>query len=141
MLETRFLRIPGDMGNSMSRDFPVHCKVVRGDPRQLIDLFVEGGRDLVAIGADVITTNCGFLSLIQDEVKQALGVPDASSSLMQVAMVETLLSADKYCRILTNSKGSLTVAHLAAAGVDPETPVAGTESGRCFTRDVLADAQ
>lgn len=88
----------------------------------------------------MITTNCGFLSLIQDEVKQALGVPVASSSLMQVAMAETLLSADKYCGILTNSKGSLTAAHLAAAGVDPEPLVAGTEAGRCFTRDILADA-
>lgn len=50
MLETRFLRIPGDMGNTMSRDFPVYCKVVRGDPRQLIDLLVEAGRELVAMG-------------------------------------------------------------------------------------------
>lgn len=149
MLETRFPRIPGDMGNAMSWDFPVHYKVVRGatpdnvvrgDPRQLIDLFVEAGRDLVAMGADGITTNCGFLSLIQDEVKQALGVPVATSSLMQVPMVQALLPADKRCGILTISKGSLTAAHLAAAGVDPVTPVAGTEAGRCFTRDILADA-
>lgn len=41
---------------------------VRGNPKDLVDLFVEAGRDLVAMGADGITTNCGFLALIQDEV-------------------------------------------------------------------------
>ena len=30
MLETRFPRIPGDMGNALSWPFPVHYRVVRG---------------------------------------------------------------------------------------------------------------
>ena len=30
MLETRFPRIHGDMGNALTWDFPVHYKVVRG---------------------------------------------------------------------------------------------------------------
>ena len=69
MLETRFPRIPGDMGNALTWPFPVHYrvvrgaspdKVVRGNPKELLDVFIEAGKDLVATGADGITTNCGF---------------------------------------------------------------------------------
>lgn len=149
MLETRFPRIHGDMGNAMTWNFPVQYRVVRGatpdrvvrgDPRQLLELFVEAGQDLVAMGCDGITTNCGFLALIQDEVKQALGVPVATSSLMQVPMVQALLPKDKRVGILTISKETLTPAHLAAAGVPLDTVIAGTDNLRCFTRDILGDA-
>lgn len=149
MLETQFPRVHGDMGNALSWDFPVHYRVVRGatpdlvvrnDPTQLVDLFIEAGRDLVAMGCDGITTNCGFLALIQDEVKAALGVPVATSSLMQVPMVQALLPADKRVGVLTISKEALTPAHLRAAGAPGDTPVGGTDGMRCFTRDILGDA-
>lgn len=149
MLETRFPRIPGDMGNALTWRFPVQYRmvrgaspdrVVRGDPRVLLDAFVEAGRDLVATGADGITTNCGFLALVQDELRAALGVPVATSSLMQVPMVQALLPPGKKAVILTISKATLTPAHLAAAGVPLDTPVYGTDAGRAFTRDILGDA-
>ena len=149
MLETRFPRIHGDMGNAMTWDFPVHYRVVRGanpenvvrgNPRELIDLFVEAGQDLVAMGADGITTNCGFLALIQEEVREALGVPVATSSLMQVPMVEALLPKGKRVGVLTISKETLTPAHLKAAGAATDTPIGGTDGLRCFTRDILGDA-
>lgn len=148
MLETRFPRIPGDMGNALTWPFPVQYrvvrgaspdKVVRGDPRVLLDAFVEAGRDLVATGADGITTNCGFLALVQDELRAALGVPVATSSLMQVPMVQALLPPGRKAVILTISKATLSPAHLAAAGVPADTPVFGTDGGRAFTRDILGD--
>ncbi|MEM7320681.1 MAG: aspartate/glutamate racemase family protein [Pseudomonadota bacterium] len=149
MLETRFPRIPGDMGNATTWPFPVHYRVVRnatpdlvvrGDPRALLDTFVEAGRDLVAMGCDGITTNCGFLALVQSDLRTALGVPVATSSLMQVAMVQTMLPPGKKPVILTISKSTLTEAHLRAANVPEGTPVYGTDDGRCFTRDILGDA-
>lgn len=149
MLETRFPRIPGDMGNALTWDFPVHYRVVRGatpdkvvrnDPVALVDEFIDAGRELVRMGCDGITTNCGFLALIQDQVKDALQVPVATSSLMQVPMVQQLLPAGKRVGVLTISKGTLTDAHLLAAGAPPDTPIIGTEDGRCFTRDILADS-
>lgn len=149
MLETRFPRIPGDIGNALTWDFPVHYRVVRGatpdkvvrnDPRLLVDDFIEAGRDMVRMGCDGITTNCGFLSLIQDQVKDTLGVPVATSSLMQVPMVQQLLPAGKRPGIVTISKDALSEAHLTAASVPLDTPVVGTDGGRCFTRDILGDA-
>lgn len=149
MLEARFPRIPGDMGNAASWDFPVLYRVVKdASPdrvvRQgavgLLDRFTEAARDLVADGADGITTNCGFLSLFQDELAAAVGVPVATSSLMQVPMVERLLPPGKRAGILTISGSTLTPAHLAAAGAAADTPVGTTEGGREFSRAILGNA-
>ena len=83
MLEARFARIPGDMGNAETWPFPVLYRVIRGaDPERvvrngaegLMDAFIEGARDLVDLGAEAITTNCGFLSIFQTEISAAVGV-------------------------------------------------------------------
>lgn len=149
MLETRFPRIFGDMGNANTWPFPVQYKVVRGatpdkivrnDPREMVDEFIAAGRELVDMGCDGITTNCGFLALIQDQIMAALNVPVATSSLMQVPMVAQMLAPGKQVGILTISKETLTDAHLAAANVPLDTPVVGTDQGRCFTRDILGNA-
>ncbi|PKP73338.1 MAG: hypothetical protein CVT84_14100 [Alphaproteobacteria bacterium HGW-Alphaproteobacteria-6] len=146
MLEARFPRIPGDMGNALTWPFPVLYRVVRdASPDRVVrqgaagltDAFIAAARDLVADGADGITTNCGFLSLIQQDLAAAVGVPVATSSLMQVAMVNRLLPPGRRAGILTVSGSSLTAAHLAAAGVPEGTPVGSTEGGREFTRVLL----
>lgn len=146
MLEARFPRIPGDMGNALTWPFPVHYRIVRDATpdravRQgasgLLDAFVAAGRELVADGVDGITTNCGFLSLFQRDLQAALQVPVAASSLMQVPLVDRLLPPGKRAGILTISAGSLTGAHLTAAGCPADTPVMGTEGGREFTRAIL----
>jgi Asp/Glu/hydantoin racemase len=148
MLETRFPRIPGDMGNAGTWPFPVLYKVVGGASPQrvvreraagLLAPFLDAARDLVRLGADGITSTCGFLSLFQAEIAAAAGVPVAMSSLMQVAMVDRLLPPGRRAGILTVSAASLTAEHLAKAGVPADTPVMGTESGREFTRAILGD--
>ena len=65
------------------------------------------------------------LALLQDELKAALGVPVATSALMQVPMVQALLPAGKRVGVITISKPSLTADHLAAAGAPLDTPVIG----------------
>lgn len=149
MLETQFPRIPGDIGNATTWPFPVQYRVVRSatpelvvrnDARELVDLFIDAARDLVASGCDGITTNCGFLSIVQDQLAEALPVPVATSSLMQVPMVQAMLPAGKRAGILTISKETLTDAHLKAANVPLDTPIVGTEGGKVFTRDILGDA-
>lgn len=148
MLETAFPRIPGDLGHAGSWSFPVLYRVVRGasaatalggDSTQLLQPFIEAARDLVATGADGITTSCGFLSLFQQELKAAVAVPVAASSLMQVPMIQALLPPGKRVGVLTVDGQALTAAHLRAAGAAEDTPVIGTEAGREFTRVILDD--
>ncbi len=146
MLEARFPRIPGDMGNGTTWPFPVLFRVVRGaDPervvlqgaRGLLPDFIAAARDLVDLGAEAITTNCGFLSLFQRELAEAVNVPVATSSLMQVPWVQATLPPGKRVGVITVSRGSLTEAHLDAAGVPRDVPVVGTEGGREFFRVLI----
>ena len=148
MLETRVPRIPGDVGNATTFPFSVLYKVVQGASSErvvkqksegLLDAFKEAAGELVSLGADGITTTCGFLSLLQDELSAHVGVPVATSSLMQAPFVERLLPPGQRVGIITRSAESLTREHLEKAGVDPATPVVGTEGGREFTRAVVGD--
>src|SRR4029078_6280736 len=131
MLEARFPRIPGDMGNALTWPFPVLYRVVRCAPpervvlsgaRGLLPDFVDAAHDLVRLGAEAITTNCGFLSLCQKELASAVCVPVATSSLMQVPWVQAMLPPGKRVGVVTISASTLTPAHLAAARVGSDTP-------------------
>jgi hypothetical protein len=141
MLETGFPRIPGDFGNLTTWPFPIIVRVVKGltshtatteNREQLIARCMEGATELVAQGADGISTSCGFLALVQDELAARCGVPVAASSLLQVPMVEALLPPGKRCGVITVSTRLLTKAHLVAAGASADTPLAGCENGTEF---------
>lgn len=146
MLDTVFPRIPGDFGNAATWPFPVMYRIVRGaSPHRvvreradgLLDAFIESGKQLVADGADGLTTTCGFLSLFQEELARAVDVPVAASSLMQVPMVEKLLPPGKRVGVMAVSRENLTSDHLAAAGAALDTPIVGTETGREFFHFIM----
>ncbi|WP_420586993.1 aspartate/glutamate racemase family protein [Ruegeria sp.] len=146
MLDARFPRIPGDMGNALSWPFPVQYRIVRDASPDLIvrrgaegtlGAFIDAARELVADGVDGITTNCGFLSLFQEELSEAVPVPVVTSSLMQVEMVNRILPAGKRAGVLTISASTLTEAHLRGARVPEGTPIGSTEGGQEFTRAIL----
>ena len=148
MLETRFPRIPGDIGNAETWPFPVLYRTVsEATPQRvvsdrahgLLDAFLEAGQDLVGLGADGLTTSCGFLSLFQAELAAGVDVPVATSSLMQAPFIQRLLPPDKRVGILTISAESLSAEHLSAAGVPEGTPVMGTEDGAEFCRAIIND--
>jgi len=146
MLEARFPRILGDMGNGLTWPFPVLFRVVRGaSPMRvveqgaagLLDAFIEAARDLVDLGAEGITTNCGFLSLFQAELAAAVKVPVATSALMQVPWVQATLPPGKRVGVITVNKVGVTPRHLEAAGVPLDVPMEGTEGGREFFRVLI----
>jgi Asp/Glu/hydantoin racemase len=146
MLEARFPRIPGDMGNARTWPFPVLYRVVRGATPERVVLrgaegllpeFLAAAADLVDLGAEAITTNCGFLSLFQSELAAHVRVPVATSALLQVPWVQATLPPGQRVGVITVSAGSLTPRHLAAAGVPLNTPVIGTETGREFFRVLI----
>jgi Asp/Glu/hydantoin racemase len=148
MLEARFPRVPGDMGNAATWPFPVLYKVVRGaSPRRvvmeraagLLDAFLDAANELVELGADGITTNCGFLSLYQADIARHVGVPVVTSCLMQAGTIASVLPQGRRVGILTVNATTLTPEHLAAGGVVAGTPVVGTEGGREFTRALIGN--
>lgn len=146
MLEARFPRIPGDMGNAETWPFPVLYRVVRGASPERVVLngaagllpdFLDAAAELVRDGVEAITTNCGFLSLFQAEIAAHVGVPVATSALMQVPWVRAMLPPGRRVGVITVSAQSLTSRHLAAAGVPLDTPFVGTEDGAEFFRVLI----
>ena len=146
MLDARFPRIPGDMGNAGTWPFPVLYRVVRGATPErvvlegapgLLPAFLDTAAELVALGAEAITTNCGFLSLFQRELSEHVRVPVATSALMQVPWVQAALPPGKRVGVVSVSANTLTPAHLAAAGVPQDTPITGTEDGQEFFRVLI----
>ena len=150
MLDTRFPRIAGDMGNATTFPFPVRYhrvtgaspeRVVRGGAEGLLAAFVEGARALEREGVGAITTNCGFLVKFQRELAAAVNVPVFTSSLLMVPLVHRMLPPGRRVGVLTVSAETLTREHLDGAGIGPEIPlaVAGMESEKEFTRVMLGD--
>ena len=146
MLEARFPRIPGDMGNGTTWPFPLLYRVVSGASPEKVVLkgaagllpdFIDAAKDLVRLGAEAITTNCGFLALFQRELAAAVGVPVATSSLMQVPWVQATLPPGKRVGLVTVSGSTLSPAHLEGAGVPLDTPLVGTENGKEFFRVLI----
>ena len=148
MLDTRFPRIPGDMGNATTFAFPVRYHrvsgadpdlVVRRGAEGLLPAFVEGARALEREGVGAITTNCGFLIKYQAELAGAVRVPVFTSSLLLVPLVHRMLPAGQRVGLLTVNAATLTPEHLRGAGIGADVPlaVAGMETEKEFTRALL----
>jgi aspartate/glutamate racemase len=142
LLDTRFPRIPGDIGNATTFDFPVRFRVVPGATPQRIVLegdesmlpdFVEAAKELEAAGVRAITTSCGYLSTFQETITAAVNVPVFTSSLMQVPMVTRMLPKGKKVGILTIDSRRLTEETLRSAGItDEPVVVMGSEEVPAF---------
>jgi len=146
MLDSKFERFNGDIGNAETWPFPVQYKIVRGavpnkvvdtlNNRDLLQRFADAADELVEQGVDGITTTCGFLALYQQELAAHCSVPVATSALLQLPMVARMLPKGKRPAILTFSAESLTIHHLAGAGIDPDTPVVGMPPTSEFQRSI-----
>ncbi len=150
MLDTRFPRIPGDMGNATTFPFPVRYHrvsgaapdlVVRRGAAGLLDAFLDGARELEREGVGAVTTNCGFLVKFQREMAAAVRVPVFTSSLLLVPLVHRMLGPARRIGIMTVNAPSLTPEHFAGAGIGSDIPlaVAGLETEKEFTRVLLDD--
>ena len=127
MLDTRFPRVPGDIGHPDAFGVPTQRCIVKGAwPEKVVQSAagLRAGRVVTPIlqlvrrleqdGAKAITTSCGFLVLLQKELQAAVKVPVVTSSLMQLPM---LLKLHAKVGVLTISASALGTEHLRAAGV------------------------
>lgn len=151
MLDTRFPRIEGDIGNPASFPFPVIYEQLQGigpadavsaaPDRPRIRMALEhNARRLADRGAVGVSTSCGFLALFQAELAAVSSIPVATSALLLVPQVMRTLPAGKRVGVLTASAANLTAAHLESAGAAVDTPVAGMPAGGAFGHTFLGNA-
>jgi hypothetical protein len=151
MLDTRFPRLPGDIGHPAAFGGRAHRLVVPGAyPRSIVataaDLrasgaaqrFAAAARELQALGVRAITTSCGFLVLLQHELAAAVDVPVVTSSLLQLP---ALLQAQAQVGVLTINAAVLGPGHLLAAGVPPDrladVVIEGVDADGAFAGPIL----
>ncbi len=137
MLDTRFPRLPGDVGNATTFPFPVRYKKVSSAVPQrvvlergvgLLDAFVQAAKELEQDGVRAITTSCGFLALFQPQMAAAVKIPVFTSSLMQMPVVYRMLQPDQKIGVLTANGEHLSPEVLSAVGAaDVPYVVAGAE--------------
>jgi len=147
MLDTRFPRVVGDVGNPESFDFPVTYRtvpgatpeeIVLGVSRKWVNAFIQEGKMLVRSGCTGLATTCGFLTLVREEVATACGVPVASSALEQIPMIQQMLPIGTCIGVLTISADTLSAAHLAAANAPPDVAIQGVDASH-FAEAILGN--
>lgn len=126
LMENLCARPVGDVGHVATFDFPVlydvadgaevRTVVEQGGP-ELLDYFIAAAKRLEAKGVRAIASSCGFTALYQQEIADAVSVPVAMSSLLQVPLVLRLLPAGARIGIVTANASTLTQAHLTSAGI------------------------
>jgi hypothetical protein len=143
MLDTRFPRIEGDIGNPKSFDFPVIFRTMTGigpddavaahpDRPRVLAALEANARALAAEGAIGLSTSCGFLALYQKELEALSPVPVATSALLLIKGL-----AGRKVGVLTASADNLTPAHLEAVGAPGDTPVEGLPRDGAFAATFL----
>jgi Asp/Glu/hydantoin racemase len=150
ILDAAYPRIPGNVGNASTFDFPVRYKEVQGasierlinrmDPG-LLEPFIEAARELEREGVKAVTGACGFMALFQREVAAALEIPVFLSSLLQVPFIWRTLSPGRKIGIITANSAYLTDKHFDAAGITGDIPlvIRGMEDQEEFRSAVLEE--
>lgn len=146
MLDTRFPRHLGDIGNPDTFPFPVRYKMVRfatpevivfGNSGTFLPAFTDAARELEHAGATLLTTSCGFLAPFQDALSDAVSVPVLTSSLHLYQSFQREMPPGKRVAILTIASSQLTLHHLKAAGIPKDTPIGTMEGSREFAPSIL----
>ena len=103
-------KLPGNVANATTFDFPVLYKKVSfeieqlfsGDPA-LEEMIVDAAKELVADGARAIIGACGYFAHFQKQVAAAVDVPVFLSSLVQVPMIKIGLRPEQKILVLCAS--------------------------------------
>jgi hypothetical protein len=143
MLDTRFPRIVGDVGNAQSYDHPVIFRTMQGigssdavaahpDRPRVLAALKANAEALAEEGAVGLGTSCGFLALYQDDLASVSPVPVATSALLHIKSL-----GGRKAGVITASAKNLTPAHFRAVGAPEDTPVVGLPEDSSFAATFL----
>lgn len=136
LIDSYFPRPLGDIGNAGSFGYPIAYSVAEGlSPQDMVaesppatawEALESAARQLTDLGVRSLSTSCGLLARHQRRLADSVGVPVASSSLLQIPLVLKMLPREARIGVLTIDSRSLDEpAQWAGAGVTKD------EVGRC----------
>jgi len=139
MLNTAFPRPKGDVGNLASYDYPaIILKLSKANVANVVsdslsdDVIQEviaGAHELRRQGVKIITTSCGFLAPIQQQVQQSVGLPFIASSLCLLPFLRQVFGSKSKIAILTFDSQVLSPDHFNG-NFDDQLVIDGIEKGQ-----------
>lgn len=118
-------KLPGNVANATTYPFPVLYEEVdfeierlfEGDPSIKMTI-IEAARKLERQGVRAIIGACGYFAHFQEDVRNAVDVPVFLSSLCQLPLIKTGLSAKKRIAVLAASGDNINEELLKKVGTD-----------------------
>jgi aspartate/glutamate racemase len=135
MLDMDAPLIPGNVGNAYSYNFPVRFKKLKGIPSDWqfdeigpdetrCKIFIDAAKELEAEGCKAITSGCGFFSVYQKRVADAVNIPVFLSPLLMVPMLSRMVGEKGRVGILTAGGSALKGDFLKNVGIDDSMKIA-----------------
>ena len=126
VLDLWYPYVPGNVANGSTFDFPVLFKILKGSTGPqvvsaapaLLDMIIEGGRELEQQGVRAIIGACGYFGHFQEETSKRLSVPTYLSSVLQVPIIMRGLKPDQKVGIICANAPYLTPSLLTQCGVN-----------------------
>ena len=126
VLDLWYPYLPGNVANASTYSFPVHYKILKGSTGPqimraepaLLDLIVEGGRELEKQGVRAIVGACGYFGNYQKEAAAILDVPVFLSSVLQIPIIRRGLKPNQKVGVICADADALTSKLLSQCGVD-----------------------
>ena len=109
--------VPGNVVNAYTYDFPVRMRAVpnldidrlfRADPTIADDIIELGKFMIEKEGIRALCSACGFFGNFHKKVSEALDIPVALSSLVQVPWIQSVIKPHQKIGVLTADKSSFT---------------------------------
>ena len=131
----RYPILPGDVANASTYDYPVRLKVIEGlfdtptpwDKNRAvpadIQKIIDAVKSLEDDGVRAVVTACGFFSVVQEMLADAVNIPVFTSPLMMVPQIVRMIRSDRSVCIITASERLLVSDYLTAVGIAVDMPV------------------
>ena len=131
----RYPILPGDVANASTYDYPVRLKVIEGlfdtptpwDKNRAvpadIQKIIDAVKSLEDDGVRAVVTACGFFSVVQEILADAVHIPVFTSPLMMVPQIVRMIRRDRSVCIITASERLLVSDYLTAVGIASDMPV------------------
>lgn len=123
--ELVYPKLPGNVANATTYDFPVLYKKVSFDIELLFSgspeiesEIVAAAKELETEGVRAIIGACGYFAHFQNQVAESVNVPVFLSSLCQIPIIKLGLKASQKIAVFAASKENLTDVLLKKVGAD-----------------------
>lgn len=124
--------MPGNVVNAYTYDFPVRMKAVpnltndrlfNADPTIADDIIATARHMVDNEGVRAICSACGFFGNFHKQVAEAVDVPVALSSLVQLPWITSMIKGSQKVGILTANASALTPALFQNCGVSDQSNI------------------